>query len=310
MTSRKLTERQLRWSQTLAQFNFNIEFRASKKAERPDALSRRSQDVPVMDDDPRFEEKEFQLLNDKWLTRRAKKDSFVDIFCLYRTIIPKGSELFEDSELQLLWDNGIEKDHKNFKQLYEALSNNKTFFPTHLQLKNSIGECKLDNRRALCFRDRLWILNWEPLQTALIQRTHDSHITGHPGRDSTFAILLRQFYWLGMSSMVRKFCRNCDVCDRAHLWISKRQGLLLPLPIPDRFHSELSIDFMTDLPAKERDPRYLMVITDRLLKSVTLETMASIKAECRCLATRIEPLIHLLQECMGYVTFRQDFYDV
>jgi hypothetical protein len=55
---------------------------------------------------------------------------------------------------------------------------------------------------------------------------------------------------------------------------------LKPLPVPDRFHSELSIDFMTDLPAKrEENLRFLMVITDRLLKSCTLEAITSIKAE-------------------------------
>lgn len=80
--------------------------------------------------------------------------------------------------------------------------------------------------------------------------------------------------------MVRRFCRNCDVCGRSHVWRTKRQGLLLPLPVPERFHSELSIDFMTDLPIKEKgDQKYLMVITDRLLKSVTLEAMSSMNAE-------------------------------
>lgn len=55
---------------------------------------------------------------------------------------------------------------------------------------------------------------------------------------------------------------------------------MLPLPVPDRFHSELSIDFMTELPAKAKgDPQFLMVITDRLLKQVTLEAMTSMKAE-------------------------------
>ncbi|KAI1006368.1 hypothetical protein K3495_g1854 [Podosphaera aphanis] len=40
---------------------------------------------------------------------------------------------------------------------------------------------------------------------------------------------------------------------------------MLPLlPVSDRFYSELSSDFMKDLPAKsDPDPRYLMVITDR-----------------------------------------------
>ena len=52
-----------------------------------------------------------------------------------------------------------------------------------------------------------------------------------------------------------------------------------PLPIPERFHQELSIDFMTDLPAEKDQPRYLMVITDRLSKEIILESMTSMNAE-------------------------------
>ena len=37
---------------------------------------------------------------------------------------------------------------------------------------------------------------------------------------------------------------------------------------------------MTDLPAKNKgDPRFMMVITDRLLKSVTIEAMTTMGAE-------------------------------
>lgn len=122
--------------------------------------------------------------------------------------------------------------------------NNETSFSFELGLKISRSECELDPRAALTFRKRLWIPNHEPLQTAIIQKSHDSHVTGHPGRNSAFAIVLRDFYWPGLSKMVRKFCRNCDVCGRCNVWRSRKQGLLLPLPIPDRFHSELSIDFM------------------------------------------------------------------
>ena len=80
--------------------------------------------------------------------------------------------------------------------------------------------------------------------------------------------------------MVRTFCRNCQVCGRCHVWREKKKGLLLPLPIPERFYLEISIDFMVDLPAKSKeDPRYLMVTTDRLLKSCTLEATHSMAAE-------------------------------
>jgi hypothetical protein len=80
--------------------------------------------------------------------------------------------------------------------------------------------------------------------------------------------------------MVRRFCRNCDVCGRSYLWREKRKRFLKPLPVPDRFYSELSIDFITDLPVKEDgDPRFLMVIINRLLKSCTLKAMTFIKTK-------------------------------
>lgn len=64
------------------------------------------------------------------------------------------------------------------------------------------------------------------------------------------------------------------------MWRARWQGLLLSLTIPERSHSELSIDFMTDLSAKNRkDPCYLMVITNRLLMSVELEFIDCMDAE-------------------------------
>lgn len=64
------------------------------------------------------------------------------------------------------------------------------------------------------------------------------------------------------------------------MWRARRQGLLLPLPISERFHSELSIDFMTDLPAKKKnDPYYLMATIDRLLNSISLGVLDFMDAE-------------------------------
>ena len=66
------------------------------------------------------------------------------------------------------------------------------------------------------------------------------------------------------------------------MWRDRKQGLLKPLPIPDRFWTELSVDFITDLPqTDESRPRYMMVITDRLSKWVQLEAMESMTAD-RC----------------------------
>ncbi|KAI0993806.1 hypothetical protein K3495_g14378, partial [Podosphaera aphanis] len=281
MSSRRLSERQVRWSQLLSQFNFKLVFRAGKLAGRPDALSRRPQDVPKSMEDPRLKEREFTLLKKEWIGENASELHAVQSprAANELNMIPKGSQLFEDESLQQLWDEAIDKD-KVMKEIYHSMWKDEPQFASNLQLKVSRSECEIDDRGALCFRKRLWVPDSEPLRTTLIQKTHDSHMTGHPGRNSTIAILARSFFWPGMNAMVRIFCKNCDVCGRTKIWRSKRQGLLLPLPIPERFHSELSIDFMTELPTRNKDdPQFLMVITDRLLKGVTLEAMKTMNAE-------------------------------
>ena len=81
-----------------------------------------------------------------------------------------------------------------------------------------------------------------------------------------------------MSEDVGRFVRNCH-CRGAHISRRQRQGLLQPLPIADRFWSQISID-LTDLPrGTESSPRYLLVITDRLFKYIQLEAMESMAAE-------------------------------
>lgn len=275
MTSRMCNERQIRWSQFLSNFDFRIDFRPGNQAARPDALSRREQDMPQGSDDERLKNRELKLIKDSWLLGVSSLKSGNE-----NRKIPNGHSLFSEENFQTLWNKAIKVDN-NIQIFYNCLSKGERSFPPALKhLKVSLAECSFDARGALTFRNRLWIPDYEPLQTALIQQTHDSYVTGHPGRDSTLAIISRNFFWPGISKAIRRFCKNCDVCGRSHVWRERKRGLLRPLPIPDRFHSELGIDFMTDLPAKSaEDPRYLMVIVDRLKRSVALEEMTTMKAE-------------------------------
>jgi hypothetical protein len=82
MTTRKLSEKQVRWSLTFFQFCFQLKFRAGKKAQRPNALSKREQDMPGGKKDERFKNRINQLLKNKWLLskyRLKKKSEFVQI---------------------------------------------------------------------------------------------------------------------------------------------------------------------------------------------------------------------------------------
>jgi hypothetical protein len=81
-----------------------------------------------------------------------------------------------------------------------------------------------------------------------------------------------------MGDNIRQFVRNCDSCAANKAWRTRRQGFLKPLPIPDRVWSEISIDFVTDLPESEGCTN-MVVITDRLSKGVVAGSLRDISVE-------------------------------
>ena len=198
MTSRKLSKRQVRWSYTLSQFNFQLRFRMGKDCARPDALSQREQDMPQDSNDERLQARHMKLIKNASIEPESPKSKLVksqisNISICQNQIssksssqqIPLGSDIFSNTKLQRLWDQGCTED-KDLSIMYNCVKNEERTFPIELKLKISISECDFDERGALRFRKRVWILNWEPLQTAIIQNTHDSYITGHPGHNSTY----------------------------------------------------------------------------------------------------------------------------
>lgn len=280
-SERRLTERQVRWSEFLSRFQFTLEWRPGRKGGLPDALSRRDQDMPTDYSDERLKGRIMRVFQNDHLRR-------VPISTLSTN--PEGSRelnfereirLFEDKDLQQLWHTARQED-RPYQELTKLIANGEKTLPTNLQKEKavSISECSLDNRGLLCFRERVWIPDSEPLRTKIIQETHDSHITGHPGRDLTYSVLSRRFFWPGAASAVRRFVRNCEVCGRNTIWRDTKKGLLKPLPIPQRIWSEVTIDFITDLPPSGRDAATnCMVVTDRLTKGVELEGLDDISSE-------------------------------
>ena len=69
-------------------------------------------------------------------------------------------------------------------------------FPADLVLpvKVSVSDCVLDDNGYLRFRGRLWVPNYEPLRTVIIQELYDSALTGHLGKNGTIIVVLRDFF--------------------------------------------------------------------------------------------------------------------
>jgi transposase InsO family protein len=180
-------------------------------------------------------------------------------------------------ELEKLWLEALKNDRQH-QDATQAVISQERRFPPSLGVKCSISECSINDRGELLYRGRRWVPNSENLRTRIISETHDSLLTGHPGREITYRIVARDFFWPGMSDSIRRYVRNCDVCGRTKPWREGAQGLLKPLPIPDRLWKEISMDFIEGLPNSE-GMTCLMVVTDRLSKGLIFIPLPNIKTE-------------------------------
>lgn len=194
-TKRLLSERQVRYNDILQQFNFVLEWRSGNTCERPDALSRRDQDIPIGIDDERKAGRVLQLLPPISLSHANT---------LTQNSIPAGSRdtaadirLFEDDEIQSLWAQGVIAD-KVWQQARDSVKIGERSFPPDIaqNFKANIAELTVAADGILRGREnRIWVPDFEPLRTAIMQKTHDSHLSGHPGRDTMIGILLRRWFW-------------------------------------------------------------------------------------------------------------------
>ena len=261
MTKRALTERQMRWAQTLSRYNFRLDHRPGRKCVVPDALSRREQDMPKDASDDRITERNQVLLPESlWIGIGGIQDG---------TASREIANPFEDTLLQELWDKAIQDNEgREYVKAKEIIERGDRQFPAELRLQVATGDCDIKGGR-LRYREKLWLPTYEPLTTGVIQHVHDSIVAGHPGRDATVAMVIRQFFWPGMNKDIRRFVRNCDVCGRTTVWRDKKKGLLKPLPVPERIWQHISMDFIVDLPLSD-GCTILLVITDRLGKGTIL----------------------------------------
>jgi len=90
-------------------------------------------------------------------------------------------------------------------------------------------------------------------------------VAGHFGRVRTLELVSRNFYWPKMEDDIRKYCNECDHCQRTKAPRHAKHGLLLPLELASKPWMHVSTDFITDLP-ESGGYKNILVVVDRLTK--------------------------------------------
>ena len=103
------------------------------------------------------------------------------------------------------------------------------------------------------------------MRQRIMKSVHNSKVAAHFGSERTMQSVTRNFYWLNMETDVRKYCNECDNCQRTQSPHHAKHGLLHPLKLACKPWTHISTDFITDLPESD-GATMIYVVVDRFTK--------------------------------------------
>lgn len=315
MSTKQLTRRQARWAEFLSEFNFKITYRPGKQGEKPDILTRRSQDLPLGLSDYRQQHQFQTLLKSDQLDDNLKKTLNIvsransiqedDLESELSERPPERLEPLEEEttggvnhspteateeenedvprDLDILVSSAYENDQQ-MKDIIEAKQRGDRRLPPHIiasGIKLSMGDIEVRDNK-IWLGKRLMIPNDTDLRRMIFEAHHTVRTAGHPGAKSMYRSLLRGYFWPGMKEDCKQYADNCHDCRRAKARTVLKQGLLKPLPVPQRRWLDISMDFITELPPCHRKGRtynHIMTVVDRLGKGRIFEPLMTLEVE-------------------------------
>jgi len=133
---------------------------------------------------------------------------------------------------------------------------------SYTRLKN-----QLQNNNGLLYKgEALYIPQDHTLRNELLRIYHDDPLAGHFGVDKTIALLTRKYFWPNMDQEVTQYVKSCAICQKIKARRHKPYGEMQALPRPLQPMTEITMDFITDLPPSMLDACVydsILVIVDR-----------------------------------------------
>ena len=108
------------------------------------------------------------------------------------------------------------------------------------------------------------------IREAILYEGHNTPYAGHLGTARMKHSLARYFYWPKMQEDIERYVKGCQECQRSKARHHPKIGRFTPLIPPERRWSEISMDFITDLPRTESGHDSILVIMDSVSKRVHL----------------------------------------
>ncbi|KAG4036969.1 hypothetical protein PC123_g27462 [Phytophthora cactorum] len=182
-----ISQRMPSWLSFFAEYDFRVEYKPGRLNVVADALSRR----------PNY----------------AVKTADANRFGIERVSAPSSS-LIDDVKAAYASDSDT-------KQLlsYASAPSDETRRKLAPQLRARAHRYRVDEELLLYSAvdddaNRIVMPNDYDLRMRITYEYHDAPTAGHPGREKTYVLLTRDFYWNHQYKWVRTYVRACEVCQR------------------------------------------------------------------------------------------------
>ena len=112
---------------------------------------------------------------------------------------------------------------------------------------------------------KIYVPKDEELRAEVIQLHHDVPAARYGGRWKTVELVMRNYWWSGVTRDVRKYVEGCDLCQRMKNRMEELAGKLKLSEVPKKMWTHLMMDFITKLPVVAGN-HAILVVCDRLSK--------------------------------------------
>ncbi|KAG0154445.1 hypothetical protein PDIDSM_13 [Penicillium digitatum] len=184
-----------------------ITYRPGKQGAKPDALTRRSEDIPKEGD---------ERLAHQSQTVLKKENLQINVTTRQRN----GVTTTTPPELP-----DLPEPPSTIKDLLLEAYN-----------QDKVVQSILEAGNYLYYRNRLYVPDNDELKAEILRLCHDKPTVGHPGRSKTYELLSREYYWPRVYQYVSDWTKNCHTCRRITPAREVRQGILRQLPLRLRRH--------------------------------------------------------------------------
>ncbi|GKA70115.1 putative reverse transcriptase domain-containing protein [Tanacetum coccineum] len=101
---------------------------------------------------------------------------------------------------------------------------------------------------SLYFLDRIWVPLVGGVRTIIMDETHKTKYSVHPGADKMYHDLRDMYWWPGMKRDIAIYVSKCLTCSKVKAEHQRPSGLLQQPEIPKWKWDKITMDFITKLP--------------------------------------------------------------